>query len=110
MKKKELSVAEQKKREQVKEMADIIHSDEGPLVVLFYNDSLTLAERLYDEGYRKQSEGKWTYHECVSSYDGPISGYACSLCHSFVDDDVFDTDEFHKAYCGNCGAKMEDVR
>lgn len=38
---------------EVKEMADLIHSDEGPLVVLFYNDSLTLAERLYDEGHRK---------------------------------------------------------
>ena len=42
--------------EEVKEIADIIHEGECPIVVLFYNDSLTLAERLYDEGYRKASD------------------------------------------------------
>jgi hypothetical protein len=52
-------------------------------------------------------QGEWIYHECVSSYDGTISGYSCSNCCSFVDEDVFDTDEFHKAFCGNCGARMK---
>ena len=51
--------------------------------------------------------GEWVYHECVSSYDGAISGYSCSECCSFVDEEVFESDEFHKNFCGNCGAKMD---
>lgn len=54
--------------------------------------------------------GEWVYHECVSSYDGCKSGYSCSVCSAFVDEEVFDTDEFHKAFCGNCGAKMDGER
>lgn len=65
------------------------------------------ASTLYNAGYRKQREGEWRYHECVSSYDGTKSGYSCSCCHAFVDEEVFDTDEFHKKFCGNCGAKMK---
>ena len=41
---------------EIKEMADIIHEGDCPLVVLFYNDSLTLAENLYNKGYRKASD------------------------------------------------------
>ena len=51
--------------------------------------------------------GEWIYHECVSSYDGCKSGYSCSVCNAFVDEQIFDTDEFHKVFCGNCGAKMD---
>lgn len=51
--------------------------------------------------------GKWIYHECVSSYDGAISGYSCSECFAFVDEDLFDSDEFHKDFCGHCGARMD---
>ena len=54
--------------------------------------------------------GEWIYHECVSSYDGCKSGYSCSMCNAFVDEEIFDTDEFHKAFCGNCGAKMDGER
>lgn len=54
--------------------------------------------------------GEWVYHECVSSYDGCKSGYSCSVCSAFVDEEAFDTDEFHKAFCGNCGAKMDGER
>lgn len=53
---------------------------------------------------------EWKYHECVSSYDGCKSGYSCSVCNAFVDEEMFDTDEFHKAFCGNCGAKMDGER
>ena len=41
---------------EIKEMADIIHEGDCPIVVLFYNDSLTLAENLYNKGYRKASD------------------------------------------------------
>ena len=51
--------------------------------------------------------GRWIYHECVSSFDGLISGYSCSECNSFVDEEIFDMDEFHKDFCGHCGAKMD---
>lgn len=51
--------------------------------------------------------GRWVYHECVSSHDGAISGYSCSKCNAFVDEEIFDMDEFHKDFCGHCGAKMD---
>ena len=51
--------------------------------------------------------GKWIYSECVSSYDGAISGYSCSECCAFVDEDFFDSDEFYKDFCGHCGARMD---
>jgi hypothetical protein len=54
--------------------------------------------------------GEWKYYECVSSYDGTISGYACSVCNAFVEDEDFEAEEFHKKFCGNCGAKMDGER
>jgi hypothetical protein len=73
-----------------------------------YDEALNhIARTLYEAGYRKQSEGEWIYHECVSSYDGAISGYSCSECCIFVDEEMFDSDEFHKSFCGNCGAHMK---
>lgn len=51
--------------------------------------------------------GRWVYHECVSSHDGAISGYSCSKCNAFVDEEIFDMDEFHKDFCGHCGARMD---
>ena len=54
--------------------------------------------------------GWWIYHECVLSDDGCISGYACSVCNSFVDDECFEAEKFHKMFCGNCGAKMDRER
>ncbi len=54
----------------------------------------------------KVKHGEWIYHECVASHEGTISGYSCSVCSAFVYEDVFDTDEFHKKYCGYCGAKL----
>lgn len=53
--------------------------------------------------------GVWIYHECVSSYDGAISGYSCSLCSSFVDEEIFESDGFHDEFCGHCGADMRGV-
>lgn len=51
--------------------------------------------------------GRWIYHECVSSYDGTVSVYSCSECNAVVDEEIFDMDEFHKKFCGNCGARMD---
>ena len=57
----------------------------------------------------KEAFSHWVYHECVSSYDGCKSGYACSNCGAFVDENIFDMDEFHKKFCGNCGEMMAPV-
>lgn len=51
--------------------------------------------------------GEWIYHECVSSYDGTISGYSCSVCKTFIHEETFDNDTFTKKYCGYCGARMD---
>lgn len=56
---------------------------------------------------RKDDNGQWIYHEFVSSYDGAKSGYSCPCCNAFVDENIFCMDEFHKGYCGNCGAKLK---
>lgn len=56
-----------------------------------------LANRLYNAGYRKQSEGEWKLHK-----DG--SG-TCSECH-FIQKDIWDYDHYQH-FCGHCGAKMK---
>ena len=106
------------KQKRIEEMAKVIHKADENCVSCFPISMseclskhgrfrLNAAIELYNAGYRKQSVGEWIYHECVSSYDGIKSGYCCSRCNAFVDEDVFDADEFHKVYCGNCGAKMK---
>lgn len=54
----------------------------------------------------ERPKGRWIYHECVSSHDGAMSGYSCSRCCGFVNEEVFDMDESHKDFCENCGADM----
>lgn len=55
-------------------------------------------------------QARWICHECVSSYDGAISGYSCSACNAFIREEIFESDEIHKNYCGNCGANMDGER
>ena len=55
--------------------------------------------------------GEWIYHDCVSSYDGAVSGYSCSECNIFVREEMFEEfEDFYKDYCGHCGAKMDGKR
>ena len=56
---------------------------------------------------REQKKAKWVYYECVCTGDGPVSGYACSNCKAFVEDDIFEQLDHMTAYCGACGAKMK---
>ena len=53
---------------EVKELADLIHSEDETIVVLFYNDSLVLAERLYNAGYRKASDVAREIFEEIEKY------------------------------------------
>ena len=53
---------------------------------------------------------EWIYHECVSSYESAKSGYSCSACGAFINEEVFETDEIYKNFCSGCGAKMDGER
>lgn len=61
-------------------------------------DTNTVAEHLYNAGYRKRSEAKWL--------GKPIAGYAtirCSKCHT-----VFEHNNGKWRFCPHCGAKMKE--
>ena len=49
--------------------------------------------------------GEWVYFPIVSTYEGTKSGYSCSECKSFVDEELFEN--IYTGFCGNCGAKMK---
>ena len=57
-------------------------------------DAIEQAYRNGYEGGKRDAvkHGTWIYHECVSSYEGAISGYSCSVCSVFVDEEIFDAD------------------
>ena len=67
------------------------------------------AEKLYNAGYRKQSEGEW-----IGEADGYADGelvydvWYCSECNHCIDDGTDDADLLPN-YCPNCGAKMKGV-
>ena len=94
-----------KMKEMIEAKADtLIEGKEAFLYVAKWLDFLPSADVV------EVRHGEWIYHECVSSYDGLKSGYACSVCNSFVEDEYFEAEEFHKKFCGNCGAKMDGER
>lgn len=78
---------------QINELAAHIQS-------LFGSTSMSraMASLLYDEGYRKQSEGKWEKRVFII-FDTEKVGYRCSSCNT-----TWDTPT---AYCPHCGAKMK---
>ena len=55
-----------------------------------------LTEALYNEGYRKQSEGEW-----ITEGD-ELRNTTCSVCNYWVETPYGKT-----PYCPNCGAKMK---
>ena len=70
---------------------------------LDHKDSDDIAEQLYTEGYRKQSEGEWI--------DKPTGAYSrmqswCSACGKHSGIGGIESNR-HKPYCPNCGAKMK---
>ena len=59
-----------------------------------------MAERLYNAGYRKQSEGEWISN-CQTDE------FICSLCDGIAPVDC-EKERFYKSnFCPNCGAKMK---
>ena len=53
-----------------------------------------LDPKLYDAGYRKQSEGEW-----ITDEEGYVTCSVCGEEHTW--------DEFRPPYCDMCGAKMK---
>lgn len=54
---------------------------------------MTIAEKLYNAGYRKQSEGRWK--------GAGLGDYLCSVCWSVYSGG----DEYN--FCPNCGTRMK---
>ncbi len=77
---------------------------------LDWQDSDNIAEQLYHEGYRKQSEGEW-----IDRYNGKYANslYICSLCGKRAPLDIKANElgneqiaQMLSQFCPNCGAKM----
>lgn len=79
--------------------------DRAKTLAEFRAQRKALIQRLGE--YEDRVEGEWIYHECVSSYDGLLSGYSCSCCGVFIYDEVFEDTSFPNKYCPDCGAKMK---
>lgn len=58
-----------------------------------------IADKLYNAGYRKQSEGEWI-DTGDEQLDTIYSGYKCSACDFIICG-------YSGNYCPNCGAKMK---
>ena len=87
---------------------DALHKLLEPILTSVVNTNTVseLSDYIISEGFCKRTTAHWKYHECVPSYDGAKSGYSCSNCNAFIDEDVFESYEFHSDFCGNCGAEM----
>ena len=90
------------KEKQIEETASLFSEFcEDELGAVFIKDiAVDFAERLYNAGYRKQSEGEWVSN-CQTDE------YICSLCGGFSPIDC-EKENFYKSnFCPNCGAKMK---
>lgn len=67
-------------------------------------DWQSLAEAVYNAGYRKQSEGTW------EKSDIPGEKYVCSECGCACWYYDYEGDVAKSKFCPNCGAKMKGGR
>ncbi|MEE0968736.1 MAG: hypothetical protein U0M06_05125 [Clostridia bacterium] len=81
----------------IREMSDIIYENR-PIKDIWNEEADSIAENLYNAGYRKQIEGEWEKQVFII-FDSEKVGYRCSECNT-----TWDTPTH---YCPNCGAKMK---
>ncbi len=88
-------MTEQNEKQAIEEMAKVITKTKNDVNVWERqkNDE-DIAEALYNEGYRKQSEGEW-----LTDRFG-MDRSVCSVCGATYEGDGGN-------YCPNCGAKMK---
>ena len=82
-------------KEQIKKLTGVLWGN--PYVNIGSYDADMLAQYLHNEGYRKQSVGKWKKRTIII-FDSEIVGYKCSECNT-----TWDTET---KFCPNCGANM----
>lgn len=88
------------KQKQIEGIKDCIDSVYGCDCAYFNVDGLAIAAALYNEDYRKQSEGKWVkvmnHKECSKcGYNAPYKKIKAGYHLQDLSN-----------YCPNCGAKM----
>ena len=101
------------KEKQIEEMAKYRpYSCEGSCTSCSKCDEWRFAERLFNAGYRKQSEGEWIPYESESyGCDDETTWYKCSNCGKDAYGRCWEDDWYsmpiRSKYCPNCGAKMK---
>ena len=84
------------REKQIEEIANVIYDDPNAYDTYWRSNCEQLAETIYNAGYRKQSEGRWTpRHKDTKAF--------CTKCGALRD---IETQEFW-SFCPNCGAKMK---
>lgn len=111
------TIEEAKKIEQIEEMIEIVkpfvsglaceeESGSCELTDCRNCNARDLSNKLYNAGYRKQSEGEWIK---INPNNSLIGEYYCSCCNSVID--IADGKETpldrEMYYCPNCGSKMK---
>jgi hypothetical protein len=84
---------------------EVCHTEFVTGVGDIYTDYDETARKMFEKGWHKQSEGKWTKH--LDEWDCEYA--KCSCCEAeFYDsngDDTITIDMFYK-FCPECGARM----
>ena len=95
------------KEKQIEEMANIVWRSPVCNHFVSYTDCSFMAEAIYNEGYRKQSEGEWIKKEKM--YGKVSSEAVCSNCGRDVVYQVIDNKWAFENFCPHCGLKMKGV-
>ena len=96
-------MTEQIEKQAIEEMERFIYENTDLSIV---DIAKNIAEELYNEGYRKQSEGEWIAKK--EMYRTPSAkNYYCSICEKGAIFDSFMGTSRITKYCPNCGAKMK---
>lgn len=98
-------IEEAKKIEQIEGMAKVIF-ESSPLPEMWMSDARISAEVLYNEGYRKQSEGEWIDEPNFAQRGLKGKYYICTKCNVCVPE-IEELPLYQWEFCPNCGAKMK---